>query len=49
MYTYVLIYDNEMADREAMKSHLDAMPEILSWRYDAPNSFLCILITQQMI
>ncbi len=39
MYTYVLIYDNEMADREAMKSHLDAMPEILSWRYDAPNSF----------
>lgn len=39
MYTYILIYDNEMADRETMKSHLDAMPEILSWRYDTPNSF----------
>lgn len=39
MYTYILIYDNETADREAMKSHLNSLPEILSWRFDIPNSF----------
>lgn len=39
MFTYILVYDNETADREKMKSYLDAMPEILSWRYDMPNSF----------
>ena len=39
MYTYVLIYDNETADRETMKTHLDSLSEILSWRYDIPNCF----------
>lgn len=39
MYTYIFIYDNETAEREVMKSYLDEIPEVLSWRYDTPNSF----------
>ena len=39
MYTYVLIYDNETADRETMKTHLNSLSEILSWRFDIPNCF----------
>ena len=39
MYTYILIYDNETADRETMKEYLKSLPEILSWRFDMPNSF----------
>lgn len=39
MYTYLLIYDADTADRETMKTHLSSMREILNWRYDMPNSF----------
>lgn len=39
MYTYLLIYDIDTADRETMKTHLNSMPEIKNWRYDMPNSF----------
>lgn len=39
MYTYILVYDTETADRETMKNCLNSIPAILGWRYDMPNSF----------
>lgn len=39
MFSYLLIYDEQMANRESMSSLLTAMPEVIQWRYDLPNSF----------
>ncbi len=36
---YLFIYSNDFGDREAVKTILNGMPEIVDWRYDLPNTF----------
>ena len=40
--TYILVYDDELGNRETIKRFVDSRPEIISWRYDLPNSFYLI-------
>lgn len=36
---YLLVYNNNLGDREAVKSLIESIPEIEAWRYDMPNCF----------
>ena len=42
MSVYIFIYSNSLGDRDTVKAALQAMPEVLSWRYDIPNSFYLV-------
>ena len=39
MKVYLLIYGSSMGDRAYMKNILNAIPEVVHWRYDIPNCF----------
>ena len=39
---YLLAYDDELGTRDRVKTHLDSMDEVITWRYDMPHSFYII-------
>ena len=39
---YLLSYSQSLGTREEVKSYLDKMPEVITWRSDLPNSFYLI-------
>jgi len=39
MKYYILIYGRELGTRPQIKSCLDSLPEVISWRPEIPNSF----------
>lgn len=39
MKTYLFIYSDAMCNRDALKTAISEIPEIIRWRYDIPNSF----------
>jgi hypothetical protein len=39
---YILVYNDEAGGRNEMKGFIDAIPEILNWRYELPNCFYLI-------
>ncbi|MBQ0088010.1 MAG: hypothetical protein KBT27_01585 [Prevotellaceae bacterium] len=42
MSVYIFVYSNSIGDRDTVKAALEAMPEVLRWRYDIPNCFYLI-------
>lgn len=36
---YLLVYNNNLGDRETVKSLIESITEIEAWRFDMPNSF----------
>jgi hypothetical protein len=55
---YLLVYSDTLGTREEVKACIDAIPEIVDWRFDLPQAFYLIseqtasnlsnLITQKM-
>ncbi len=39
---YILLYDNSVGTREAVKGVIDSMQRVYTWRFDIPNSFYII-------
>ena len=39
---YLLVFSDDVGSREAVKKCLEAMPEVLNWRYDMSNAFYII-------
>ena len=39
---YILVYNSEFGTRDAVRSIIDAMPEIINWRYELPSSFFIV-------
>ena len=40
--SYLMIYNDRLGTREAVRDFLDGRAEILHWRYDLPNTFYLI-------
>ena len=40
--SYLLVYNNELGTRDAVKTAVDSIPIIKTWRYDMPNMFYLI-------
>jgi hypothetical protein len=39
---YLLVYSDTLGSRQEVKNYLNSMNEILTWRYDLPNSFYLV-------
>jgi len=39
MKHYLLVYGKDLGKRDEIKACLDALPEVVSWRFEMPNSF----------
>jgi hypothetical protein len=39
---YILLYNDRVGDREAVKKAVDDCPYISTWRYDLPHSFYLV-------
>lgn len=39
---YLFVYNDTVGTRDQVKTILDAMPEVITWRYDLPNCFYVI-------
>lgn len=39
---YILVYSDKLGTREEVKNCMDNIPEVITWRYDMPNSFYII-------
>lgn len=39
---YLMVYSDALGTRDQVKACLDALPEIITWRYDLPHSFYLI-------
>ena len=39
---YLLIYNSGLGTRDEIKAILDALPQVISWRYDLPNAFFIV-------
>ena len=39
---YLFIYSDSLGNREEVKDILNDIPDVLSWRYDMPNSFYIV-------
>lgn len=40
--SYIFVYADSFGLHETVKNHIDAIPEILNWRYELPNSFFLV-------
>lgn len=40
--TYILVYSNPVGDRKGVKTIVDNMRTIVTWRYDLPNCFYLV-------
>jgi hypothetical protein len=39
---YILVYNGDSGGRNEMRDFLEAIPDILNWRYELPSSFYLI-------
>ena len=39
---YLFVYGDDLGTREEVKTILEAIPQIVNWRYEMPNSFYLI-------
>lgn len=39
---YILVYSNNLGTRDQVKECLDNISQVITWRYDMPNSFYII-------
>lgn len=39
---YLFIYDNQVGEREKVKSTIETMSYVLTWRFDMPNMFYIV-------
>ncbi len=40
--SYLLVYSNSLGTRDQVKNCLSSIKEVLTWRFDMPNSFYII-------
>ena len=40
--SYMLIYSDSLGSRDEVKDCLNSLSEVLTWRYDMPNSFYIV-------
>jgi len=39
---YILVYSNNLGTRDQVKECMDNISQVITWRYDMPNSFYII-------
>ena len=39
---YLLVYSSSLGNREEVRACIKSLPEIITWRYDMPNTFYMV-------